>query len=457
MNNRIFKSVLLAALISSAGAVYGQKYENGLVDKTIAIVGNDAIMLSSLEYEVKAAAQYGVQSDRCGIFEEMLRRKLMYNRAKMDSVTVSQEQIDIALDQYMGNLMATFGGEKATEKYFGKPIYKLRDEYRSQIEERQMTQEVEMQAARKVGTLTPSDVRRFYNRTPKDSLPVVSTQYQIRQIVLYPDRTDAVLEIKAKLLEFRSRIMNGEKFSTLASLYSEDMTTAIRGGELRMAPKDRFWPAFSDAAMSLNPGQVSQIVETPDGFHLIQMIEKDGDMFNARHILLRPNFTSQDRIKAFARLDSIRRVIASDSITFEMAAQIYSQDPKSKVNGGLVADEYSGSAFFEKDRLDPQDYRVLSGMKPGDISKPFESRDHEGNAGNTIYKILKLEKIIPSHVADIESDYNKLLDLATQKAAEDQVEKFINENIRTTYIRIDPLFKNCKFKRDWLSEKISRD
>ncbi len=440
--------VLMLFMMSVVMPLNAQKYNNGLVDKTVALIGNEAILLSQIESEMQMSQFQGISLDRCQLLENMLVQKLFLTQARLDSLPVSYDMIEQELNNRLTNAMASIGGEKATEEYFNKPIYKLKEEWRTSIEESQLTQDMQRKIAQKVTALTPEDVRRFYKRTSKDSLPIISTQYKLRQIALYPSKDEAVKAVKETLLSFRSRILNGEKFSTLATLYSEDPGSAIRGGELRMSPKQNYWPAFSDAAMSLKPGQVSQIVETPDGFHLIQMIEKEGDMFNARHILVKPKYSEADRVKAFKTLDSLKTAITADSISFEMAARIYSQDPSTRVNGGLMADKNTGAALFEKDQLKPEDYKAIENLKPGEISEPFESRDDEGNVGNTVYKIIQVEKIIPSHPATIENDYNVLLDVATQRASMDAIEKFIKEKINSTYIKIDPLFQKCNFQRE---------
>ena len=451
---KFLSKVIVAVLLIVPMSLSAQRYDKGLADKTIALVGNEAIFLSQLEAEIQVMAAQGLGTDRnsrCTTLENMLENKLFLNQANLDSLIVGLDNIEMDLQQRMSNVLTQLGGEKAVEEYFKKPIHKLREEWREMIREQGLIQQMQRKVMESAGSATPSEVEKFYKEVDESELPVVSTQYKISQIVLYPDQNAAKLEAKERLLSFRERILKGERFSTLATLYSEDPGSAIKGGELGMASKNIFWPQFADAAMALKDGQISQIVETPDGLHIIQMISKDGEMFNSRHILLKPKYTSEDRNKAFAKLDSLRTQILADSISFELAARIYSQDPKSAVNGGLVSEENSGSSYFEKDMLKPADYAVLKDMKEGEISEPIESTDNEGRNGNTIYKILKLEKIIPSHVATFKDDFVVIQNIANNKRQQDAIDKFIKEKQSVTYIKLDELFKQCNFEREgWI-------
>lgn len=448
MNIRAILAFLALVVMPFAG-LHAQKY-NGVIDKTVALIGNSMIQLSQVETEVKRMQFQGYVSDRnlrCEVLESMMVSKLFYTQALLDSLSVNQNMVDAVLNDEMNNILTQLGGEEEAERYFRKPLHKLRQDLRDMIMEQNLVQEMQRTVAGNISEVTPKEVQQYYRSMPKDSLPVIPTQYQYSQIVLYPNVERANMAVRERLLEFRQRILDGEKFSLLATLYSED-GSAMRGGELGMSSKSVFWPAFSDAAMALKEGQVSPIVETPDGFHLIQMIEKKGDMFNARHILLQPRYTAEDRDSAFARLDSIRNVIMVDSLTFQQAARKFSEDMKSRTNGGLVADPKTGAPFFEVDQLKPADYRMLQGMKEGDISRPFESVDDEGRSGHTVYKIIRLEKIRPAHAASYEEDFNILLNVTTNRKSMEAIENFIKEKQATTYIVIDPLFQGCDFVRD---------
>ena len=448
-------ALLFAVVAADASA---QKYQ-GVVDKTIAIVGNEVIMISDLESEMQMMQSYGMQSDRkarCELLENMMTSKLFLMQARVDSISVNNDMVESELSNRIDMLKSSLGGEDAVAEEFGKPVYKLRQEWRSDIEDQTLTQQMQQEIASKVPELTPYDVQKYVDEADVEDLPVVPIKYQLSQICIYPDREAANMAVKERLLAIRERIINGEKFATLARIYSQDPGSARKGGELGMASKSIFWPVFSDAAMALKPGVVSQIVETPDGFHIIEVLEKKGDMFNARHILLKPEYTSEDREKAFHTLDSLKTELANDAVTFELAARFYSEDPATRTNGGQMADPQTGSSYFEIDQLKPQDYAAIRNLKEGEISEPVESLDNEGRNGNTVYKVIKVDKILPSHPATFTNDYTLLMNQAKQVKQQEAIDNFVDSEIKDTYIIIDPMFEDCVFDRDGWYEKFRK-
>ena len=448
--------IAAAALMLPLSAL-AQKYQGGVIDKSVAVVGEEMIKISMIEDEVKMMRAQGMISDRnmrCELLEQMLISKLFLMQARVDSLEVNNDMVESEMTSRIDQLRTRLGGDDQVEKNFGKPLYKLRQEWRKTLQEQSLTQQMQQKVAGDIPELTPYDVQQYIAQTDPDDLPVVPVKYRLSQICIYPDREAAATAVKEKLLSIRERIMNGEKFSTLARIYSQDSGSARRGGELGMASKSIFWPAFSDAAMSLKPGIVSQIVETPDGFHIIEVLEKKGDMFNARHILIKPEYTAEDEERAFKTLDSLKTEITEGRLTFEMAARFYSQDPATRTNGGQMADPHTGSSYFEKDQLKPEDYLAIEELKEGDISSPVESRDNEGRDGNLVYKIVKVDQIIPAHPASYESDYDLMLSAAKNKLSMEAIDKFINEKIQTTYITIDPIFKECSFEHEGFESKF---
>ena len=455
----IKRFAIAVAGIAIAVSASAQKYPNGLIDKTIAVVGNEMIMISDLEEEVQMMRAYGTMSDksgRCEILESMMSSKLFLMQARLDSIAVNNDMVEGELRNRIDMLKTNFGGEEGVAEQFGKPIYKLRQEWREAITDQTLTQQMQQEIASKIPELTPYDVQKYVDETDPADLPMVPIKYQLSQICIYPDRDAANLAVKERLLAIRERIINGEKFSTLARLYSQDPGSSRKGGELGMASKSIFWPAFSDAAMALKPGVVSQIVETPDGFHIIEVLEKKGDMFNARHILLKPEYTADDRTKAFHVLDSLKTELNNEAVTFSLAARFYSEDPATRTNGGQMADPASGSTYFEIDQLKPQDYAAIKDLKVGDVSEPFQSLDNEGRDGNLVYKIVKVDKILPAHPASFSNDYTLLQDQARNKLQMEAIDKFIDSKIKSTYIIIDPMFEDCDFEREGWYEKIRK-
>ena len=455
---------LLAAVAFCTGAS-AQKYK--YIDKTVAVVGNEAILISDIESAVKDRSAQGYSSDRnvrCEVLEQILESKLFLMQARIDSLTVDNNMVENGISQQADRMLTYLGGEDKVEEYFGKPLYRLRQEWRKQYEEMSLTQQEQSTIMEKIPDMTPYDVKEYLDTVDKKNLPIIPIKYKLSQICIYPDRDAANLAVREKLLELRERIINGEKFSTLARIYSEDPGSARRGGELGMASKSIFWPVFSDAAMALKPGVISQIVETPDGFHIIEVIEKKGDMFNARHILMKPKYTTADKEKAFKTLDSLRTEINNEAVTFPMAATFYSQDPATRTNGGQMADPNSGSAYFEIDQLKPEDYKAIKDLKEGEISLPVESTDNDGRedqvkdyvVGKTIYKIIRVDKIIPAHTATFEDDFSQLQRQVKMDRQMKAIDEFLEGKIKETHIIIDPMFRDCEFKRAGWDSKFTK-
>ena len=454
------KSIVLAALLAACLPLNAQKYK-GVVDKSIAVIGGETILLSDIESEVQQRRATGSSSDRdlrCEILESTMEGKLFLMQARLDSITVGGDMVENILSQRIDYMRTSLGGDEEMENYFGKPLYKLRQEWRKALEEQSLMEQERYQVASKIAEITPYDVQQYLKNTDPEDLPIVPVKYQLSQICVYPDRQAAAVAVREKLLSLRERIMNGEKFSTLARIYSEDPGSARRGGELGMASKSIFWPAFSDAAMALRPGTISQVVETPDGFHIIEVIEKKGDMFNARHILLKPQYTAEDQEKAFARLDSLKTQIEAEEMDFALAARFYSEDPATRTNGGQMADPSTGSSYFEIDQLKPADYTAIKDLEPGQISEPVASQDNEGymqgRQGNLVYKIIRVDKILPAHTATFENDYNQILEYVQMQKQQEAVDAFLEGKIKDTYIVIDPMFAECEFSREaWNARK----
>lgn len=442
------KKFILLMLCFTFNAVTGQQ---NVLDKVLAVVGNEALLESDIEMELMQLRAQGQMVDdetRCYIFESLLLQKLLLAQAKLDSLKENDLAVAQEVEQYIRRASVQLGSTQEIEKYFGKPMFQLKEEWTVQMRERNLTQQMQMNIVSAVQT-TPHDVETYYKSQAADSFPMIPDQYVIQQIARYPPSgSEARFLVREKLLELRERVMNGEKFQALAVMYSEDQTSARRGGELGMRTREEFVKPFSDAAFALKPGQVSQIVETEFGFHIIQMSEKRDEMANLRHILIRPKFSPETQQEASHLLDSVAALIRADSISFEAGVVRYSEDKNTRLSGGYVVNPQTLATRFEKDQLIPNDYYVLRDMKAGQVSAPFESKD---NAGNDIFKIIKFKEFIPSHRASFEQDYMVIHDVTKSKKQQETFDAWVTKRILSAYIFVDPDMRSCKFSREgWL-------
>jgi peptidyl-prolyl cis-trans isomerase SurA len=395
-----------------------------------------------------------------------MEQKLLYNQALIDSIEVNSGEIVTRIENYVQSLIAEEGGIAQLEAKEHMPIYTYREMLRQRYEEQAYAQAMKQSIVGKV-VVVPGEVERFYNNVDKDSLPVIGEQYVYAHITKFPTSLkEAQQRTKERLLDMRERVITGKtKFSVLARMYSLD-GSAMYGGEMEPMPSSYYVRPFAEALEKLKPGQISEIVETEFGFHIIELIEKKGDVYRCRHILLRPTFTRDELMEPANQLDSIANLIRRDSISFESAALQFSDDATSKHNGGIVSNSdilarmgvYDGARMtatrFLKEDFSAQggksldDYAALMRLKVGEISNSFQTTDL---MGNQMSKIVKLVEIIPAHVASLGDDYIRLEEMALQQKQEKIYRTWLDDKIKSMYVYIDPAYRSDEFEnKNWV-------
>ena len=462
----------VALTLTSTESVIAQRRQV-MLDKVVAVVGGSSVLYSEVkEYAEALVAQYkqmGYTSERDPMheaLEALLQQKLLYNQAILDSVEISQSDVTNRIESYLQSLIEEAGGIQAIETREHMPIFNYREMLRTRYEEQAYAQALQQQIMSKV-TIVPGEVERFYRNIDKDSLPVIGEQYVYAQITKFPaSMKDAKQRTKERLLDMRQRIVTGEtKFSLLARMYSMD-GSAMYGGEMQPAPSSVYVRPFAEALEKLKPGQVSEIVETEFGFHIIELIDKKGELYHCRHILLRPTYTHEELMQPARELDSIARLIRTDSLSFEDAALRFSDDSSSKMNGGIVSNHdiltrqgvYDGARltatrFLKEDfGMDGgkalEDYAALIRLKVGEVSDSFQTTDY---MGNQMSKIVKLVEIIPPHTASLKDDYVRLEEMALNQKRERYFMEWLNKKIEPMYIYIDPEYRTWEFdNKKWI-------
>ncbi len=453
MNYRIY--IISFFYLIFSGTLFAQNQPQGeVVDEIIAIVGSNIILKSDIEaqyiqYRMQQGNAAGSESTvKCSIMESMLRQKLLLSQGELDSVQVSDMQVESEMDRRLRYYIKQFGSQEKLEEFYQQSIYEIKDEFRDLIKQQMMMETVQNSITADV-TVTPSEVRSFYKSIPKDSLPLINSEVELMQIVKKPPINPEERErIRKKLLELRKRVLNGESFATLAILYSEDPGSAKNGGELGFVGRGELYPEFEAVAFNLKEGEVSDILETEAGFHIIQMIERRGDYVNVRHILLQPKVSPLDLMKAKNELDSISQLIEDGKYTFEEAVAEFSDDP-SKNNGGLLVNPNTGTSVFETDELDAKVFFVIDKMEVGEISAPvpFKTDDNKD-----AYRILYLKKRTEPHKANLKDDYDRIQQWALEQKKQKVIQEWVESKIDKTYIKIDDSYRDCKFSNNWFKD-----
>lgn len=423
--------------------------QTNIVDEIIWVVGNEPILLSDVEETRISSEAYGqpVDNPYCTIPEQIAVNKLFVHQAELDSVTVSESDVIRAVDNRINESIQAFGSREALEQMYGRSVSQMRENLKKQYREQMMADEVRQKLTTDVKA-TPAEVREYFKNVPNDSLPFIPTQVEVQIITSVPEVPRAEVErIENKLREYARRVNSGEAdFSTLAKFYSED-GSARNGGELGYMGRNQLVPEFANVAFTLNdPKKVSKIVRSEYGYHIIQLIDKKGDKINVRHILLKPHIDDSEIEKGIARLDSIANDIRANKFTFDAAALALSDDKDTRNNHGLMAnvDQQNGtvSSRFEMQDLPADVAKVVDTLSVGQISRAFRMTNDKGQE---ICAVVMLKNRIEGHPANMTEDFQTLRDVVVNKRKEEKIEQWIKDKIKTTYVRISPDWRNCKF------------
>jgi peptidyl-prolyl cis-trans isomerase SurA len=443
-------SALIICFFIFGSSIYAQN--DFLIDKILAQVGGELILMSDIEEQyalLKESNPELKEDDKCIILQNILSQKLLVNQAKLDSLEVSDEEVETQLDARIDQILGYMGNDVGKfEDYYGESITSVKAKFRDDLRSQLFAQRMQASLMDQI-TVTPSEVKYFYSQIDKDSLPYFNSEVEIAEIFYEPKANENEKEIaRSRLEDIRERIIGGEDFAELARIYSDDPGSARLGGDLGIQKRGTFVPEFEAAAFSLEQNEISDVVESEFGFHIIQLLEQRGNNIHPRHILITTEITWQDLEFAEVRLDSIRNLILWDSITFSQAVKKYSsEDAPSYNNDGMMVNPKTGNTFFETADLDPDIYFSIDTMQISDISAPIEVISQ---ANETLFRLVKLISRTDPHKASLDQDYTKILGAAKEHKKTRFLEDWINSRINETFIQIDPIYSSCPNLSIWL-------
>jgi peptidyl-prolyl cis-trans isomerase SurA len=454
MNKILLKSgiiiILFSFLLKPLICVSQENQDKILIDQVVAVVGSNVILYSEIENEYMQSQLQGNTKSfatKCSILEELMFQKLLLNQADLDSVKVTDKQVESELDRRLRYFISQIGSKEKLEEYFKKSILEIKEDMRDKIRDYLMIQNVQSKLTQDI-KITPSEVADFFNSIPYDSLPLIGSQIEIVQIVKKPvisiEEIDAV---KIKLNALRDRALKGEDFPTLANLYSEDPGSMNKGGDLGFVGRGELVPEFEAAAFSLKPNEISPVIKTEHGYHIIQMIERRGEYINVRHILMVPKASPVALAKSKKELENITALINMDTLTFEQAAVRFSDDP-SRLNGGKLVNQYTGDTKFTPEEVEPNLYFVIEKMNVGDKSAPMIFTDDNGKQA---YRMVLLKSRTEPHKANLKDDYPQIQNMALTVKQNGIINKWVVGKTKNTYVKIMSDYKNCPFKYTWVS------
>ena len=426
-----------------------------VIDKIVAQVGDEIILLSDVQSQKIQMISEGMNvtnTTDCQILEEMLYQKLLVNQAQIDSLEVPDDMVNGEMEQRIRYFEEQIGGRDKLEEFYGKSVAQIKAEFFGLIKKRILAEKMEEKITENM-VITPSDVKAFYNSLPKDSIPYINSKISVAHIVKYPviSENDKV-KAKTKLEMYREDIISGKKkFQTIAISYSDDPGSSVKGGDLGWQTKGTMVPEFEAALFELKPDEISPVFESQYGYHIIQMIERRGNNYHVRHILISPKASYTALDESVNEIERIYRDVKSGKITFEAAARKYSDDEKSKLNGGKIINPYTGDYYWDLqniNEIDPQMYRIIDGLKVGDLSKPSRYINmYEQKEGVRFVKLLGKTK---PHLANLTDDYQLIKNACTEHKKQEIINEWINSKIKSTYLKLDKDYYNCDFTFDWI-------
>ena len=432
--------------------------EKVVIDRVVAVIGNSAILQSDIFNQQRQLEAQGLNlgpNPACAMLDDILYQKLLFNQAKIDSIEVSDDHVEQVLERRLRFFISQIGSRERLEAYYGKSIEELKEEFRELVREQELSQRMESSITQNV-SVTPSEVRRYFNNLHPDSIPMVESELVLAKITKTPPiRQEEKEQVRSRLNEFRDRILRGESFSTLAILYSEDPGSARRGGELGFYGRGELYPEFEAVAFGLRPGELSEIVETEAGFHVIQMIERRGEQVNVRHILLRPKVSPEDLLKARDQLDSVRTLITSGEMTFAEAAMRFSDHP-GRINQGIMVNPFSGTSRFRADELgqvDPNLVFIVDRLELEQVSEPHTMMTEDGQQA---YRLVKVVSRIDAHRANLQEDYDLIQQMALKQKEVGVIRQWIDRRLGSTYVYINEEYRHCVFEHDWMRNVVNR-
>jgi len=426
-----------------------------LVDKVIGVVGDNIILLSDIELQFQQLAVENPEVPeefKCEILNQMLTQKLFLQQAKVDSVNISEDEIEGELNRRIRYFTSMIGSVEKLEEYYGKSILAIKDEFRKDISDQLLAQKMQGKIFGET-KVTPSEVKKFFESVPKDSLPYYNAEVEVSQIVIKPEVAQEQKQLAIEKIEgILARARKGENFATLATIYSEDPGSAAKGGDLGYVGRGELVTEFEGAAFRLQPGDISDIVKTKYGYHIIKMIEQKGERILLSHILIKAKTTTYDLQNALQLADSVRTLIVEEKITFEKAVDKFSTDDETKQQAGAIMNPQTGTAAFEIAQLDKNLYFAIDKLKVGELSKPQIYATPEGEQN---VRILLLRSEAPAHAANLKDDYYKMKAAALQQKQQSELMKWTTLKIESTYVNLTNDFRECPNLDIWYNKTDS--